>query len=240
MTTTREHGAARTVVAVFTDRADARDAVRELQDAGYKDYWIGTTRPHGPTDDSRGTPPGTLTGTMDGTDVVEGDSGDILGKIGRFFAGADYTLGEALCEHGVTNADAARLEERIPAGSSVLTVILGDDARADSRDPATVIERYGGRLLAADAGLATDGQLLERGELRQRKGVAVRQERDDVPTSHEDIFTERHPGHVASPEEHDGKITSGDGHEKPSPSQDESDTSNIPGRDHETGTEGGR
>src|SRR5665213_2580823 len=110
MTTTREHGAARTVVAVFTDRADARDAVRELQDAGYKDYWIGTTRPHGPTDDSRGTPPGTLTGTMDGTDVVEGDSGDILGKIGRFFAGADYTLGEALCEHGVTNADAARLE----------------------------------------------------------------------------------------------------------------------------------
>lgn len=191
MTTTREHGAARTVVAVFRDRSNARDAARELHDAGYKGTWIGTTRPHGPTDDARGTPPDTLTGTMDGTDIVEGGSGDVLAKIGRFFAGADYTLAEALREHGVTDPDAAHLEQSIPAGSSVLTVTLGDDVRDGSQDLAIVIERCGGRLLTADSGLTKDEQELERGEVRQRKGVAASQERDDVPTSHEEVFTER-------------------------------------------------
>ncbi|MFN2461646.1 MAG: hypothetical protein ABR591_13325 [Candidatus Velthaea sp.] len=191
MTTTREHGAARTVVAVFTDRSEARDAARELHDAGYKDTWIGTTRPHGPTDDARGVEPGTITGTIDGTDVVEGGTGDVLGKIGRFFAGTDYTLGEALRKHGVTDADAARLEESIPPGSSVLTVTLGDDVHAGSQGPATVIERCGGRLLTADSGLTTDEQQLERGEVRQRREVAASQERDDVPKLHEEFFTER-------------------------------------------------
>ena len=46
------------------------------------------------------------------------------------------------------------------------------------------------------------------------------------------------PRHVASPEENDGKITSGDGREQPKPGQGESDTSHTPGREHETGTEG--
>lgn len=191
MTKTREHGAERTVVAVFTDRSPARDAARELHDAGYKDTWIGTTRPQGPTDDARGTPPGTLTGEIDGTDVVEGGSPNILGRIGRFFAGADYTLFEALREHGVADADAAQLEESIPAGSSVLTVTLDDDVRAGSRDPATVIGRCGGRLLTADSGLTTDEHQLEPGEVRQREGIAASRERDDVPTFHEDVFTER-------------------------------------------------
>lgn len=190
MPTTREHGTARTVVAVFTDRSDARDAARELHDAEYKDTWIGTTRPHGPTDDAKGTPPGTLTGTIDGTDVV-GGGGDVLGRIGRFFAGADYTLGEALRKHGVTDADAAQLEESIPAGSSVLTLALGDDVRTGSPDPATIIEQCGGHLLTPDSGLTTDEQQLERGEVRDRKGVAASQERDDIPTAHEEFFTER-------------------------------------------------
>ncbi len=190
MTTTREHGAARTVVAVFMDRSEARDAARELHDAGYKDTWIGTTRPHGPTDDARGTPPGTLTGTLAGTDIVEGGGGDVLGNIGRFFAGTDYTLGEALRKHGVTDPDAARLEQNIPPGSSVLTVTLGDDVDAGSEDPAIVIKRCGGRLLTADSGLATDEQQLEPGEIR-RKRVATSDEQDDVPTLYEEVFTER-------------------------------------------------
>jgi hypothetical protein len=192
MNTTREQDAARTVVAVFTDRSDARDAARELHDAGFKDTWIGTTRPHEP-DDVSGASPRIFTGTMDGTDVVKGDSGDVLGKIGRFFAGTDYTLGEALRKHGVTDPDAARLEESIPAGSSVLTVTLDNEVRADSREPATVIEYCGGRLLTADSDLMTDEQQFKRGEVRQGKEVATSQERDDFSTSHEEVFTER-PG----------------------------------------------
>ena len=190
MATTGEHGTAPTVVAVFMDRSDARDAARELHDAGYKHTWIGTTRPHGPTDDSRGVEPGTLTGTVDGTDVVEGGSSNIIGKIGRFFAGEDYTLNEALREHGVADADAAQLEESIAPGSSVLTVALSDDIPAGSQEPATVIARCGGRLLTEGSSLTIDEQQLERGEVRQRR-VAASQERDDVPTIHEDVFTER-------------------------------------------------
>jgi hypothetical protein len=42
---------------------------------------------------------------------------------------------------------------------------------------------------------------------------------------------------VSSPEEKDGKITSNPPSEKPKPLQGEGDTSKIPGREHETGTE---
>lgn len=193
MATMEQHGAARTVVGVFVDRDDARDAARELHDAGYKHTWIGTTRPHGPKDNSRGVEPGTLTGEVDGTDIVEGASGNILGKIGRFFAGEGYTLNEALRDHGVAAADAAQLEESIAPGSSVLTVTLGDDyVRAGSQDPATVIARCSGRLLAPDSGLATGEQQAELGEQRQRRVAAS--QGDDIPTIHEDVFTERSPG----------------------------------------------
>ncbi len=189
MSTTREHGA-RTVIAVFSDRSGAHDAARKLHDAGYKDTWIATTRPHGPTDDARGTEPGTLTGTMDGTDVVKGASGNIFGKIGRFFAGTDYTLGEALREHGVCDPDAGQLEESIPPGSSVLTVKVSDDARAGSQDPASILEDCGGRLVTPSSGVTTGDQQLER---REGAGQIIPEslERDDVPTLHEEFFTER-------------------------------------------------
>jgi hypothetical protein len=191
MATTGEHGAARTVVAVFMDRDDARNAARELHDAGYKHSWIGTTRPLGPTDHSKGVEPGTLTGTMDTADVIEGSSPNILGTIGRFFAGEQYTLNEALREHGVAEADAGQLEESIAPGSSVLTLTLkDDDVRAGSQDPATVIARCGGRLLSADASVTTGEEQFERAEIRQRE-VTASQERDEVPTIHEEFFTER-------------------------------------------------
>jgi hypothetical protein len=184
-----EHGTVRTLVGVFTDRDDARNAARELHEAGYKHTWIGTTRPHGPDDGSRGVDTGALTGEVDGTDVVEGASGNILGKIGRFFAGEQYTLNEALLEHGVGAADAAQLETSIAPGSSVLTVTLGDDdARAGSADPATIISRCSGRLLTPESGLATDGEELKRGGVSQRQAVS---QSDDVPTIHEEFFTER-------------------------------------------------
>jgi hypothetical protein len=196
MATTGEHGA-RTVVAVFMNRDDARDAARELHDAGYKHTWIGTTRPHGPSDESRGVEPGTVTGTMEGTDIVQGGSPNILGAIGRFFAGEQYTLNEALREHGVSTADAGQLEESIAPGSSVLTVALSDDdVRAGSQDPPTIIARCSGRLLTADSGLTSGEQQLDRDEVRQRRLAATQdvpatQERADVPTIQEEFFTER-------------------------------------------------
>ena len=61
MSTMGEHHAARIIIGVFTDREQAHDAARELHDAGFKRTWIGTTRPHGPKDSSRGVESGTLT-----------------------------------------------------------------------------------------------------------------------------------------------------------------------------------
>jgi hypothetical protein len=172
------------------ERDDARDAARELHDAGYKHTWIGTTRPLGPTDHSRGVEPGTLTGTMDATDIVEGSSPNVFGTIGRFFKGEKYTLNEALREHGVAAADAGQLEESIAPGSSVLTVTLSDDdVRDGSQDPSAVIARCGGRLLDPGSGLTLGEQQRERGEGRQRR-VAATGEGDDVPTIHEEFFTE--------------------------------------------------
>ena len=189
MTTLGKHDAARTVVGVFVDRDDARNAAKELHDAGYKHTWIGTTRPHGPKDSSTGVDTGALTGEVDGTDVVEGSSSNILGKIGRFFAGEQYTLNEALIEHGVGAADAAQLETSIAPGSSVLTVTLGDDdGRDGSQDPASIISRCNGRLLTPDGGLAADDQQIKAGGVSQRQAVS---QLDDVPTIHEEFFTER-------------------------------------------------
>ena len=191
MTTLGKDDAARTVVGVFVDRDDARNAARELHDAGYKQTWIGTTRPHGPKDDSKGVEPGTLTGEVDGTDIV-GGGGNVLEKIGRFFAGEGYTLNQALRDHGVAATDAAQLEESIAPGSSVLTVTLGDDdVSAGADDPATVIARCSGRLLTPESGLAADHENLERAE-RQQRDVAARRA-GEIPTIHEDVFTERGP-----------------------------------------------
>ena len=191
MSTIGKQDTARTLVGVFRDRDEARDAARKLHDAGYKHTWIGTTRPHGPKDDSRGVQPGVLTGEVDGTDVVEGGSGNILGAIGRFFAGEQYTLNEALREHGVGQADAAKLEESIAPGSSVLTVTLDDDdTRVGSSDPATIIARCNGRLLTPDSGLATGEDERGSAEVSQRRAV---NQADDVPTIHEEFFTERDP-----------------------------------------------
>jgi hypothetical protein len=185
-----EHHAARIIVGVFTDREHARDAARQLHDAGYKHTWIGTTRPHGPKDDSRGVESGTLTGEVDGTEVAEGGSGNILGRIGRFFAGEGYTLNEALREHGVGQAEAAQLEQSIAPGSSVLTVTLGDDdVRAGSDDPGTIIERCDGRLLTPEAGLASDEQLGV-SEVSQRRAA---NQSDDAMSVREEFFTERRP-----------------------------------------------
>ncbi len=204
MTSTTSRGTARTIVAIFEDRDSAHEAADELHDAGYRNTWIGATQPigAGKHDPAR---EGTITGTLDDTAII-GEGGDVWKRIGRFFSGTDYTLAEALRDHGITDPDAARLEDEIPPGSCVLILKLDGKAGSASQDPATLIERCGGRLLSADYGSAglygstpTAGDLTSdeqrRLKLREERLTADKQRVErGVPTYQEELFTERRAG----------------------------------------------
>ena len=76
--------------------------------------------------------------------VVEDESDSLLDKMGRFFSGTgDLSLYDALIEHGVSEADAHRLESAVVADDAILLV----DAAATDTTVQAIVEDAGGRLL---------------------------------------------------------------------------------------------
>ncbi len=196
----------RTIVAIFSDRDNARAAAEELADVGYHHTWVAATRP------------GHV--NAPGAGAVLADD-DMLAKVGRFFTGeGESSLGDALRKHGVGDADADRLEQAIPAGCAVLTV-TNDPNDTTDESASRVIEQAGGRLMQgggiSDASLydfsnapgatateerrlqlreerlSVDKQRVASGEASVRKNVVEGQQTIDVPTYHEELYVERRP-----------------------------------------------
>src|SRR5438874_4465486 len=199
MTTTQ-----RLVVAVFDDRAQAEQAVNELENAGFSNDQIRFAG-HGAS------------------------TGGILDSLKSLFTGQDTgSVYNDLVSMGMPQDDASYFQQEYEAGRSIVTVLAGERMQ----EATAILARYGGYSAnrrstqttdsaqttdyAQTAGTAgtgyetgTEGQQnlklreeqlraqkqpVETGEARLRKDVVTEQKNIDVPVSHEEVYVERRPG----------------------------------------------
>ena len=115
------------LVAEFPNRACAQEAIRDLHHAGVRRTWLGEAK----------NGAGTL-----GREQVE-DLG-IAHVVARWLRrDQQQTLYEALCEHGVAEAEARRIDGSVPAGDCVL--VAEDVLHLDGA--ASIAVRHGGTML---------------------------------------------------------------------------------------------
>jgi len=192
------------VVAVFDERAQAEQAVNELQNAGINPEQIRFA--------GQGS-----------------SSGGMLDKIKSVFTGQETgTIYNDLVDMGVPQDDASYYQREFEVGHSIVAV----PAAGRMQEVTDILARYGGyganRRFAqttdttstASTGVretgtegvqetATEGeqrvrlreeqlraqkQPVETGEARLRKDVVSEQQSMDVPVTHEEVYVERRPG----------------------------------------------
>jgi uncharacterized protein (TIGR02271 family) len=194
----------RIVVAVFDDRAQAEQAVNELENAGFSNDQIRFAG-HGAS------------------------SGGILDSLKSLFTGQDTgSVYNDLVSMGMPQDDASYFQQEYEAGRSIVTVLAGERMQ----EATAILARYGGYSAnrrstqttgsaqttdyAQTAGTAgtgyetgTEGQQnlklreeqlraqkqpMETGEARLRKDVVSEQKSMDVPVTREEVYVERRPG----------------------------------------------
>jgi hypothetical protein len=132
---------AETVAAIFPNEASAHAAMRELEQIGFRDAWVGVVRAGE-----------FLTNDIPIVDGAEG--GGVCEAIGRFFGGeGDRSLHAVLTSRGITSERARRLVREVRPGNAVLTVVIeGVDGRA-----LETIEAYGGDI---GRNVASEGEVI--------------------------------------------------------------------------------
>ena len=194
----------RLVVAVFDDRAQAEQAVNELENAGFSNDQIRFAG-HGAS------------------------SGGILDSLKSLFTGQDTgSVYNDLVSMGMPQDDASYFQQEYEAGRSIVTVLAGERMQ----EATAILARYGGYSAnrrstqttgsaqttdyAQTAGTAgtgyetgTEGQQnlklreeqlraqkqpVETGEARLRKDVVTEEKSMDVPVTREEVYVERRPG----------------------------------------------
>jgi hypothetical protein len=188
-----------TIVAIFASRDDARRAIADVHEAGFKQTWMGVTT----TDDARydTTTPLTDTraadaGTTGTTEVRTAEGGGFGETLARFFgAEQQRPLYDALTERGVPASDARALEYHLTAGGAVVTVKTHDRYE----EVYAILQQDRGELADGDAtaatGLGSSSTAYgiadrDRSQVRDAAGVA-RGEGVDAPATFEEIFVER-------------------------------------------------
>ncbi len=176
------------MVAAFGSRDLAHQAAKRLREEGFDKIWIGVT-------------------SADNT--LKSDDDSIGGKIGRFFSGEKdgESLTETLTRHGVSEADALRIEGSIEPSDVLLTVNGSNHPEL----AAQIIEDLGGDVLSGESFVYTTvdwtgaddqrgsqllgyedpnqyarGQRVDDGTLSRLR--SDRLQTDTVPTLREDIF----------------------------------------------------
>lgn len=135
----------RALVATCAHRGSAHKAAKRLRDEGFHNVWIGVTSAYVESDGRYNT------GTI-GTNVESIDD-SIGAKIGRFFSDeADgVTLAETLARHGVTEAEARRIDASIEPNNVLLTV----DGNNHPELVAQIIEACAGAIISGELVIET-------------------------------------------------------------------------------------
>jgi len=176
-----------TVVGVFSDDAQAQQAINALRQVGFSDDQISYSG-HGTS------------------------SGGFLAGLKSFFTGEDYAAGGAyddLVGMGMPEEDARSYQRQYEAGRSIVAVTGG----SRMQEASTLLSQYGGyganrgiARTSAQTGTDTDEarrlqlrqeqlqvykQPVQTGEVGIRKEVVTEQQSIDVPSTHEEVYIER-------------------------------------------------
>lgn len=189
MTTTTQ----RMLVAVFDDRAQAEQAVNELQNTGFSPDQIRFA----------GRGPAT---------------GGVLEKLKSLFTGQETgTTYNDLVSMGVPPDDASYYQQEYEADHSIVAITAAERLQ-EARE---ILARYGGygsnrqrsaqtaeaartgvreantegeqRVRLREEQLRAQKQPVETGEARLHKDVVTEQKNIEVPVTHEEVYVERHP-----------------------------------------------
>jgi len=187
-----------TVVGVFSDDAQARQAINALQQAGFSDDQVSYSG-------------------------HETSSGGFLAGLKSFFTGQEYTAGGAyddLVGMGMPEEDARSYQREYEAGRSIVAVTGG----SRMQEASALLAQYGGYGASRGTANATDydataapgqtrsdtdearrlqlraeqlqvyKQPVQVGEVGLRKEVVAEQQTLDVPVTHEEVYIERRAG----------------------------------------------
>lgn len=104
----QQSGLSNTLAAVYATQTDARNAIKDLHKAGFKQTWLGLTKP---------------ADSQSGETMVEDTGG-----LGRFLSLSDrMPLHKALLSHGISEPQAADIEGEIAPGCAIITVYCEDN-----------------------------------------------------------------------------------------------------------------
>ena len=179
-----------TVVGVFSDDAQAQQAINALRQAGFSDDLISYSG-HGTS------------------------SGGFLAGLKSFFTGENYAAGGAyddLVGMGMPEEDARSYQRQYEEGRSIVAVTGG----SRMQEASTLLSQYGGygasrgiaratgqtgtdtdearRLQLRQEQLQVYKQPVQTGEVGIRKEVVTEQQSIDVPVTHEEVYIERRAG----------------------------------------------
>lgn len=151
------------VVASFTDRSRADAAIQALHGEGFRRTWLAVI-------DRSAAGPQTF------------HPGDGTSQRRWFRKDATQSLYDALRDRGVSDDLAARLDDSVDDGTSILVAESANDPGYAQE----IVERGGGTLLSAPTPLKADAEPPDRDALRERRTSIA-------PVVREDVFICREP-----------------------------------------------
>ena len=155
------------LAAVYATQADARNAIKDLHKAGFKQTWLGLTKP---------------ADSQSGETMVEDTSG-----LGRFLSLSDrMPLHKALLSHGISEPQAADIEGEIAPGCAIVTV-YGEDNPMRAQELMT--ERKG-QVIGGSLDLP---EAVRIASLDPKTGVDKHEEREKKHQEHVRADREIHP-----------------------------------------------
>lgn len=165
-----------TLAAVYATQTDAREAIKELHKVGFKQTWLGLTKP---ADSTSGEP------------MVEDPSG-----LARFIGGDRMSLRRALLQHGISQTQAERIEGEIAPGCAIVTA-YGEDNPMRARE---VLEAHKGQIVGGSLDTPEAVQIAsadprtgveKKHDRDEDRDVAAHAYRDDYSDYPSEIFIER-------------------------------------------------
>jgi hypothetical protein len=178
------------LVAAFGDRESAHEAAKDLRDDGFHKIWIGVIL---------------------GDETLKSENESFGAKVGRFFTGEmdGASLTQTLTRHGVSEAEALRVEDRLEPEDVILTVngsnhpelaariiedcggdiLSGESFTSSAVDWETDDDRTGSELLGyADPTEFARGQRVDDEGMTRLRNERLLSESVSIPTIREDLF----------------------------------------------------
>lgn len=128
------------VAATFADKPSADACFADLKRNGFGSAWMAVTKT------ARGDETAATFGSnqFSAQHAIAESSDGVIGSLGRYFSG-ERSLRTSLTERGLSDADAAEIDEAVPADGAVIVV----DAAARADEAASILSRGASHVIGA-------------------------------------------------------------------------------------------